>query len=123
MSVKFRHLHHGGCQRSHRSLQLVLSSFRRTVPEILIHVLNQRHYEFHHLSHLAVFPFLRLHLLDEVPVILLKSGGLVKIPFFGNLVEDYSLTFDVSVRHVAAENPSVFGAELVSVHLGGLVGG
>jgi len=43
--------------------------------------------------------------------------------FLGNLIKNYSLTFDVSVRHVTAEGPSVFDAELVAVHLCGPVGG
>jgi hypothetical protein len=34
------------------------------------------------------------------------------------LDKDYPFTFDVSVWHVTAETPSIFGAELVWVHFG-----
>ncbi len=56
---------------------------------------------------------MRFHLFHELSVFFLKPGGLVDVSFFGDLVEDYSFPFDVSVWHVAAECPSVFGAELV----------
>ena len=57
-----------------------------------------------------------------VPIPLLKPGCLIYVSFFGDLVEDYALTLDISVWHVTAESPTVLGAELVPVQVGRPVG-
>lgn len=60
-----------------------------------------------------------MHPLDYAKsLFFLKLGHLIGVSLFSNSVEDYSLTFNVPVGHVAFVRPSVLGAELVTIHFG-----
>jgi len=60
---------------------------KELLSEILVHVLDQGHHEFHHLAHLPIFPLQGFHLLYEVSVFFLKPRGLVLVSFFRDLIE------------------------------------